>query len=174
MSLPKNIYILIGQKGSGKSFTGQIIQDKFGVKFVRVEDIAKRIKRNREVDDESYHRDAFTEIELHLRRVLEDEPSVVFESTGLGVHFDQMLQNLKSSYKVITIGIKTDPDLCLKRIKSRDQSIHIDVSDKDVKYINSLVRQRNFECDFEIDNNGSRGELISLLHDIFNKGYFRH
>ena len=63
MSLPKNIYILIGQKGSGKSFTGQIIQDKFGVKFVRVEEIAKRIKRNREVDDESYHRDAFTEIE---------------------------------------------------------------------------------------------------------------
>jgi shikimate kinase len=170
----KTIYILIGQKGSGKTLAGQMIQDLFGIKFVRVEDIAKRVKRDREVDDESYHRDAFTEIELNLRRVLEDEPSIVFESTGAGIHFEQMLKNLKSDYKVITICIKADPDLCLKRIKSRDQSIHIDVSDKDVKYINSLVRQRNFECDFDIDNNGGRGELISLLYDIFNKGYSRH
>ena len=44
MTFQKNIYLLIGQKGSGKTLAGQMIQDLFGIKFVRVEDIARRGK----------------------------------------------------------------------------------------------------------------------------------
>ncbi len=169
MSLTKKVYILIGQKGSGKSLAGQIIEDQFGVKFVRVEDVVINVKKNRAVNDESYHKDAFTEIESRLRKVLKDEPSVVFESTGLGNHFNNMFRSLKNDYQVITIGIKADPDLCRKRIKSRDQSSHINVSDEDVLLINSLVRRMNFLSDYEIDNNGSIEDLTSSLKGIFTR-----
>jgi len=168
MTFQKNIYLLIGQKGSGKTLAGQMIQDLFGIKFVRVEDIARRAKRDRAVDDESYHKEAFSKIESHLKSILENEPAIVFESTGLGAHFKEMLENLKRSFKVITIGIKADQELCLERIKSRDQSIHIDVSDEDVLLINSLVRRMNMNCDYEIDNNGTIEEFSSLLKNIFN------
>lgn len=166
-SLKKSVYILIGQKGSGKTFAGQIIQDRYGIKFVRVEDIARGIKKGRTVTDESYHIEVFSHIESYLRKVLKEEPAVVFESTGLGSIFDRMRQTLSKDFKVVTIAVKADSELCLERIKTRDQSIHINVSDEDIKYINLLVRQRNFKCDFELNNNGSREELVSLLDDIF-------
>ncbi len=170
MSLMKKIYLLIGQKGSGKSFAGQIIQDLYGIKFVRVEEIAKRVKRDRAVDDRKYHNEVFFHIESKLRKVLKNNSSVVFESTGVGSAFERMLENLQKDFNVITIGIKADPELCLERLKSRDQSIHINVSDEDVKYINSMVLHRNFSCDYEIHNNGSREELISSLEIIFRSG----
>lgn len=42
----KNIILLIGQKGSGKSFIGNIFEKEFGIKFIRVEDWAKHIKKS--------------------------------------------------------------------------------------------------------------------------------
>jgi shikimate kinase len=167
MSSDKTIYILIGQKGSGKTFAGQIIQDTYSIKFVRVEDIAKKVKKARSLYDESYHNEAFNQIEFHLREVLENTKSVVFESTGLGSAFDRMLNSLKRDYKLFTIGIKADPDLCLERITNRDQSTHINVSDEDVIHINYLVRENNFAYDFELNNNGSREALVSGLETIF-------
>ena len=46
----KEILLLIGQKGSGKSFIGTIIEKNFGIKFVRVEDWAKQIMKDMAVD----------------------------------------------------------------------------------------------------------------------------
>lgn len=169
MSTTQKIYILIGQKGSGKSLAGKIIQDKFGLKFVRVEEIAGRVKKGRAVDDESYHKDVFIQIETHLRKVLEDESSVVFESTGLGVYFDNMLKSFNRDFKVITIRINAEPELCLQRIKSRDQSLHINVSDEDVIRINEMVRLKSLTCDYTLSNNGNREELINSLKNIFTK-----
>lgn len=167
MTPEKIIYILIGQKGSGKSFIGTIIQEIYGIEFVRVEDIARQLKKNRTVDDESYHKEAFFQIESHLRETLKSIPALVFESTGLTSHFDDMLVNLQRDYHVITIGVKADSELCLERIKNRDRSIHINVSDKEVTRINSLVLQKNRVCDYELRNDGSREELIGAVGNIF-------
>ena len=165
----KNIYILIGQKGSGKTLIGTIIQELYGITFVRVEDIARKVKKNREIEDESYLNEVFTEIESHLRNILKNRTDIVFESTGLTTHFDRMLKNLKQDFRVISIAVKADPELCLKRIKNRDQSIHINVSDNEAIYINSLVRKKNMECNFEINNDGGREEVVSALGNIFDR-----
>ena len=50
----QKIYLLLGQKGSGKSFIGAIMEKRFGITFIRVEDWAKQIKKDRAVDDEVY------------------------------------------------------------------------------------------------------------------------
>ncbi len=169
MSPDRIIYILIGQKGSGKSFIGTIIQEIYGIAFVRVEDIARQSKKNRAVDDESYHKEAFFQIESHLREVLKNIPALVFESTGLTSHFDNMLESLKRDYRVITISVKAKSELCLERIKNRDRVIHINVSDKEVMHINSLVLHKNRVCDHELGNNGSREELINAIGNIFKQ-----
>ncbi|GAB4349027.1 MAG: hypothetical protein OHK0038_28060 [Flammeovirgaceae bacterium] len=160
----KIIYLLIGQKGSGKSFIGTLMEKEFGIKFIRVEDWAKKIKKDRNVDNEAYLKQVFEEIESGIRDTLTDKNKIVFESTGLTEYFDIMLESLRRDFQVITIGVYADSTTCLKRVKSRDQEIHINVSDDQVLMINEKVRERDFETDFTIDNEDkSENELINEI-----------
>ena len=167
----KTIYLLIGQKGSGKSFIGELMDRKFGIKFIRVENWVKEIKKGREIDNPSYLNDAFFVIENGIRDALKLNDKIVFESTGLTNSFDQMLINLRKDFSVFTIQIEADRDTCLTRVKSRDQSIHINVSDEQIKNINEQVQLKKIETDYFIDNEKkSEGELkqeiVKIIHDI--------
>ena len=64
----KLIILLIGQKGSGKSFIGSLLESEFGIKFIRVEDRVKEVKRNRNIDDDTYLYDAFKTIENDVKQ----------------------------------------------------------------------------------------------------------
>lgn len=160
----KEIFLLIGQKGSGKSFIGTLMDKKYGIKFIRVEDWAKKIKKDRDIDNETYLKQVFEEIEQGIRESLVDKDKIVFESTGLTEYFDQMIQSLRRDFQVTTIGVYADSAICLERVKSRDQNIHINVSDDQVLMINDKVREKNFETDFSIINeNKSENELINEI-----------
>ncbi|MBX3044260.1 MAG: AAA family ATPase [Candidatus Kapabacteria bacterium] len=160
----KIIYLLIGQKGSGKSFIGTLLEKELGIKFIRVEDWAKKIKKNRNVDNEAYLKQVFEEIESGIRDSLTDKDKIVFESTGLTEYFDLMLESLRRDFQVTTIGVYADRTTCLERVKSRDQEIHINISDDQVLMINEKVRERNFETDFSIINEDkSEKELINEI-----------
>ncbi|MCZ7609655.1 MAG: AAA family ATPase [Ignavibacterium sp.] len=163
----KSVLILIGQKGSGKSFIGTLFEKNFGIKFIRVEDWAKRIKKERAVDNEEYLKQVFEEIEKGIRNCLNETDNLVFESTGLTKYFDRMIQNLSQDFKVTTIGVYADGTTCLERVKSRDRDIHINVSDNEVLMINDKVRERNFVTDFSIINeNKLEKELINEIAKI--------
>lgn len=95
----KRIYLLIGQKGSGKSFIGTLMEKEFRIKFIRVEDWAKKIKKDRNVDSEAYLKQVFEENENEIRDSLTDMDKIVFESTGLTEHFDIMLESLRRDFK---------------------------------------------------------------------------
>ncbi|NHB68633.1 AAA family ATPase [Perlabentimonas gracilis] len=160
----KYIFLLIGQKGSGKSFIGTLFEKEFGIKFIRVEDWAKKIKKDRDVDNEAYLKQVFEEIEKGIRDSLTDKDKIVFESTVLTEYFDKMLENLRRDFQVITIGVIADNTICLERVKSRDQEIHINISDDQILRINEKVRERNFETDFSLINeNKSEKELTTEI-----------
>lgn len=170
----KKIYLLIGPKGSGKSYIGTIMQSELGIAFIRVEDWAKQVKKDRAVDNEAYLEEVFTTIGKELIKCLNEKDQVVFESTGLTQYFDQMLDRLRKHCPVITIGIHAGSDTCLSRVRSRDQSIHINVSDNQVEMINKKVRERCFPADFHIDNeNIERDILISELKAIIEAKHFQ-
>jgi shikimate kinase len=160
----KNIFLLIGPKGSGKSFIGMIFDRHFHIHFVRVEDAVKKIRKDRAIDNEAYIREAFETIESAVRRSLESFNPVVFESTGLSNHFDGMLQNLRTDFHVITIKVNAEKEHCLERLRTRDTSIHINVSDEEVNEINSAVIAKNFKADFEIENSDKTKE--ELMEEI--------
>jgi len=149
----KQIYLLIGQKGSGKSFIGSMFEKYFSIDFVRVENWLLGVKKDRDLFDEKYLEESFQTIENGVRQALKKTEILVFESTGLTEYFDSMLSNLKPDYNITTIKVKADSKICLKRVLSRDQSIHINISDKEVEEINSSVLQKNINTDYIIDNN---------------------
>ncbi|MBD79530.1 MAG: hypothetical protein CL840_11485 [Crocinitomicaceae bacterium] len=165
--MEQTVYILLGPKGSGKSFIGSLIDQNFDIKFIRVENWAKQIVNNRSIEDDNYLRNVFTTIEHGIRNELSHNDKVVFESTGLTPYFNGMLTNLKNDFLVKTIEVKADEELCLHRVKNRDQSIHINVSDEQVKRINQRVQEKMIPCDFTIENNDKSEDGILLQLKMF-------
>ena len=165
----KTLYILIGLKGSGKTFIGKLIEDNFGINFLRVENIFKNIKRNGHYSDESYIKEGLkiSDEEIRTRFITDDELTI--ESTGLTDEFKQMFERLRKDFSVKLIKIDVSPALCLKRVKERDNKEHINVSDSDVEKINELAIKVKFNYDLVIDNNSKSGEeIIKGLKLIIN------
>ena len=106
--------------------------------------------------------EVFSAIEKGIRTTLTECDQLVFESTGLTIYFDHMLASLKRDFKVVMIQVLADPNLCLSRVKTRDQSIHINVSDDQVNAINTQVLQKQLETDFIIENNRKTEEALQV------------
>jgi shikimate kinase len=149
----KTLYILIGLKGSGKTFIGKLIEDKFKVPFLRVENIFRDIKRDRHFSDESYIKEGFTLLEQEIRKQFDKTDKMSIESTGLTDEFKKMLESLRKDYSVKLIKIETEPALCVMRVTGRDNKDHINISDGDVEKINNLALKVKFNFDLIINNN---------------------
>lgn len=159
-----HIILLIGPKGSGKSLIGTLMADHSAFAFVRVETWALEVRRDRPADDPAYVSEVFGRIEAGLRETLQHTPGIVFESTGLTDAFDQMLGRLQADFRVTLVGIRASDDVCLERIRTRDASIHIPVSDHLIADINRQVREKHIPVDLEIVNEGK--ELSPLTAEI--------
>lgn len=76
----KHIYLLIGPKGSGKSYIGTLFEKYFDIKFFRVENWVLEIKKDWDVMDEEYTKIVFQTIESKIRQALNKTDHLVFES----------------------------------------------------------------------------------------------
>ncbi|MDD9943517.1 MAG: AAA family ATPase [Myxococcales bacterium] len=158
----KTIHILIGPKGSGKTFIGSLLERRLGVPFLRVEDIARRVKGDRSHDDAAYIYDVFSAIEGAVRQRLTVSDELAIESTGLTDAFDQMLVGLERDFQVNLIRITADPGRCLQRVRERDVAQHVDVSDNHVRRINQMVAQKQLSWCGEIANDDAdEGSLVA-------------
>lgn len=160
MQSRKHIYILIGPKGSGKTYIGALIDHQLHIPFLRVEDIALQVKKERQYHDVDYIQEVFQSIEMTVRKILVTEDEVMFESIGLTDAFDQMLLRLKRDFRVTLIQIQTDLEKSLNRVKTRNQSEHVNVSDEHVMAINRQAVSKTFAFDGVIDNNKATAEEI--------------
>jgi shikimate kinase len=165
----ETLYILIGLKGSGKTYIGKLIESRFNIPFLRVEDIFSRVKRNRNYNDADYIKEGFAEVEREIRNRFVIMDRLTIESTGLTGEFKEMLEELKKNFTVKLIKIQCDPELCLKRVRERDSKDHINVSDSDVREINEMAAKASFKYDLTIDNNSKTDEgVIKELSKIVN------
>jgi dephospho-CoA kinase len=99
-------------------------------------------------------------VESEIRKRLSACNQITIESTGIALQFKEMIFRLKKDYSVKLVKIEADPDLCLKRIKSRDQSQHIAVSDDKIIEINKRAQSVSFDYDLVIDNNAATDDEI--------------
>ena len=157
----KTVYILVGPKGCGKTYIGNLLSEKLGIPFLRVEDIFLKIKTENPLEDQNYISIGFRNVENAIREKLLNCNQVTIESTGIVRQFYELVSRLKTDYFVKMIKIETDPTLCINRIKNRDQSIHISVSDDNINFINKLAHSLSLNFDLVLNNNNSNdNELI--------------
>ncbi|AFZ16241.1 shikimate kinase [Allocoleopsis franciscana] len=140
----KILYILIGPKGSGKTYIGSRINKNTDIKFLRVEPIWLKLAPG-ENGWETVEKEIDHEFQQHSR--------VMIESLGAGEGFNQMYSSLKNKYEIKLVKIYTDLEECLRRVRNRDNSEHIPVSDDKVEEYNKIAASINHKWDAIIDNN---------------------
>jgi shikimate kinase len=157
----KTIFILIGPKGSGKSYIGELIEKNLSIRFLRVEPLFMKIKGNRDNMNESYIKEGFKLVESEIHHCLIKEDNISIEQTGAADYFTQFLENLESKFRVKLIKIYTPLDMCNKRIKERDSKNQVPVSQGLVDKINKKSMSIKLNFALIIDNSkSSDAEII--------------
>ena len=156
--MKKQIFILVGPKGCGKTFIGTLIQKEIGIHFLRVEDIWLSLKSERLSNE--YIIEGFNLVKKNIDQLLTLNSRIVIESTGTSEHFFSFLDILRSSYDVKLVKIVASPDVCVNRIKSRDSSLHVPVSDDMLSLINQAALETNLDYDLIINNEKTSNNMI--------------
>jgi shikimate kinase len=139
------LYILIGPKGSGKTYIGSRIEQLTGIKFLRVEPLWLQLAEGE---------DGWDRVEREIDGLFLQHDKVVIESLGAGEGFNRMYTSLKDKYEVKLVKVETELDECLRRVRSRDSANHIPVSDDRVREYNLIAASVKHPWDAVIDNNG--------------------
>lgn len=157
--MPQILFILIGPKGSGKTYIGGRIEKLACVKFLRVEPLWLNLAESE---------NGWLNVEQTIDKLFAQHDKVIIESLGAGEGFNGMYASLKGKYEVKLIKVKTDLEECLRRVKSRDSADHIPVSDERVREYNRIAASVNHPWDAVIDNNSpaTDEEILEIFSAI--------
>ncbi len=151
----KKVYILIGAKGSGKSYIGRLIEKNLGIKFLLTESIFIKTQ-GRNLLDKNYFKKGYRAVEKEIDKYLKNNNKIIIESTGAFDFFKNFLRKLRSKYDVKLIFIYTPLKLCLQRIKNRNYSNHIKMPESLIKKVYRITNSLNYNYSLRI-NNSDRG-----------------
>ena len=143
--MQKTLYILIGPKGSGKTYTGRRIEELTGIKFLNVEPLWLNLAEGE---------NGWLKVEQTITELFTQHDKVVIESLGAGEGFNRMCVSLKGKYVVKLIKVETDPEECLRRFRDREKKDHFQFSEEKVREYNRIAASVDHPWDAIIDNNG--------------------
>ncbi len=165
------LYLLIGPKGSGKTYIGRLLEERLGIPFLRVEALALEVRRGRPVTDPGYAAEVFGAIEAAVRSRLAAHPELVVESVGLGEAFDGMLEALRRDAEAVLIRVAADPARSLARVRTREGREHVDVSDGQVEALNAAVLARTHPFAGTLENDDATpASLLAAFAAIRESG----
>jgi predicted ABC-type ATPase len=163
----KKVFILVGPKGSGKTHIGMLLEKEFELKFLNVEKMGLENIPKSNLTGEDLIKEGFHLEEKEIDRILLNEDFVSFENTGAHDYFYVVLERLRTKYIVDLIRIFSPLDTCDSRIKRRDASAHIPVSDEMIKAINQRAATVDLEWSLVIDNSEELSD--EKIVDLFRK-----
>jgi shikimate kinase len=165
----KSVFILVGPKGSGKTYIGSLLEKETGLKFLSVEKLGLENTKRSKLTGYEREKESFHEEEAEIDRILARENAMSFEATGSSDYFLTVLGRLRSRYEVKLVRIVSPLDACYRRIKQRDAKAHLPVSEEMIKRINEKAAKVDLDWDLTIDNSGQpAGEQIVA---VFKKAF---
>ncbi|WP_299402191.1 AAA family ATPase [Acaryochloris sp. IP29b_bin.148] len=155
-----NLLLLVGLKGSGKTFVGGVLEKHLAVKFLRVEPIfIELLQQDPELSGVPLEKKGFQIVLNQLDELAQSHSTLCIESTGTAHTFPELLTALYQGFRVLTIHMKAPLDTCIARVLTRDASAHIPVLDHRLNEINERALLVNLPWDLEIDNSQFLDEL---------------
>jgi shikimate kinase len=149
----KALYVLIGPKGAGKTYIGALISRHTAVQFIAVESIWLSLPPGA---------DGWQVVEQTIDAAFEAHSQVMIESLGAGDGFRRFHASLAQKYPVQMIRVVADLETCLERIKTRDRTHHIPVTEEQVMAYNRIAAQVSYPWALEIDNSGPASDRAIL------------
>jgi hypothetical protein len=79
-----------------------------------------------------------------------------------------MYSSLKNKYEVKLVKVYADLEECFRRVRTRDNSEHIPVSDEKVEEYNKIAASINHPWDVVIDNNSpaTDEDILRVIESI--------
>lgn len=157
--MQKVLYILIGPKGAGKTYIGSRLERNTNIHFLRVEPIWLKL-----APDEN----GWVAVEQAIERAFGQYDEVIIESLGAGFEFERLNSSLQEKYEVKLVKVSTNLEECLRRVRNRDNSDHIPVSDEKVREYNKIAASINRKWDAIVDNNGpaTDEEILQVIKSL--------
>jgi hypothetical protein len=161
MPAQKMLYMLIGPKGSGKTHVGMLVDRHTDIVFLRVEPIWLGLRPGE---------DGWKKVEAVIDTMFQTNNKVMIESLGVGDGFCEFYADLAEKYPIKMIRVYADLDTCFARVKNRNSTDHIAVSDDKVVEFNKIAAKVTYDWALEINNNdpASDVDIISAIQSINN------
>lgn len=168
----KQVLVLVGPKGAGKSTIGQILAADLGLCFLRVEPLFLEVRNRLGASHPQLESAGFQAVQSAALEVLDRADILCFETTGASTHVAPLLDALRSQARVLLVRVLAAPDQCLTRIHSRDASIHIPVSDDQIESINAFAHTVALPWAAVLDNRGplDREDIVSTVRRLLTPG----
>lgn len=147
---PKQLLILVGPKGAGKTTLGCMLEQRLGACFVRVERIAERaLADSGGVADER-----------HVRRAILDELSaqaaqhdlLIIESTGASSETAAFFDALRAHFEALFVRVHAQRATCDARMAGRAQHEQVQLPDAQISRMYELSSGLSLPWDLELDN----------------------
>ena len=131
------ILVLVGPKGSGKTFLGRVIENEMShATFLEVEAIAMRFLRHiggsaDSFNDPSVRTSFHNRVRDEIRDIASDSPAdsiVIMETTGAAPETKAFLEELKQIGDLRLVRVRASASTCTARIQQRDASKQVKVS----------------------------------------------
>jgi shikimate kinase len=164
MTNQKVLYMLIGPKGAGKTHIGTLVNRHTDIAFLQVEPIWLGLQSGE---------DGWKKVEAAIDRMFQTHKKVMIESLGAGEEFRGFYTAIAKKYPIKMIRVYADLDTCLTRVKMRNSSDHIAVSDDKVMEYNKIAATMTYDWDLEINNNipASNADILAAIQSIGNAGH---
>ena len=163
-----NLLLLVGAKGSGKSYIGALLERELGIPFLRVEPIWKIIREDPSIFPADYVGQGIDAIVAAAKDIAQHSASLSMETTGAFDDMPAFIDLFRPFSRPRLIYIKARPQTCLHRIHTRDHSIHIDVSDALVEHVNarSFALQLPYEAIIDNDPFAPAEEILRVVRQV--------
>ena len=165
-----DLLLLIGAKGSGKSFIGQLLEQALGIPFLRAEPIWKALKEDASIGPDEYVARGIDAIVAAASDLARRSAVFTLETTGAFEDMPGFIDLFRPFSRPRLIYIKARPETCLQRVHTRDRSAHIDVSDVLVQRVNarSFALQLPYEAVIDNDPFASAEEVLRIIRPLAN------
>ncbi len=150
----RQVIILVGPKGSGKTTIGEFLAGELGIRFLRVEPLFLETRARLGANHPDPDRLGFEAVLAELASLLAEGGAACFESTGASPHFPWLLSEVARLARVSLVRVVAEPAQCLARIRGRDAAAHIPASGEDIERINARASRVTLPWDAVIDNRG--------------------
>lgn len=169
MDKRKTVYVLIGPKGSGKTFIGRLLEKKVGINFLSVDELGLQKSSESKLTGNDRIVESFQQEEAALEEILQSRHAVSFESTGAHPYLREVLIRLKAKYDVKLVRVYAPLEICYERCLERDQSVQLPLTNSQLIEINENAAKATFSWDLEVNNAAKLSEdnIIDIFKILF-------